>query len=155
MTRTDLAYRQTAAEGASGFGVLIALYDTLANNLRRAAEAERRNDIEGRGREINHAFLVIAYLEDWAKRGPGGELADQLIAFYAELRRKLIKAQVSRDARVIEEQMASVLKIREHWQQADLRAIPSGPSILSPAPTQASLDYPAVAPQSRHSSWSA
>jgi flagellar protein FliS len=155
MTRTDLAYRQTAAEGASGFGVLIALYDTLASNLRRAAEAERASDIGLRSREVNHAFLVIAYLEDWVKRGPGGELADQLTAFYADLRRQLIQAQAARSARGLEEQMARVLKIRENWQQADMRGIPSGPSILSPAPSQPSLDYPAMSTQSRHSSWSA
>ena len=39
MTRTDLAYRKTAVEGASGFGLLIALYDTLASDLRRAARS--------------------------------------------------------------------------------------------------------------------
>jgi flagellar biosynthetic protein FliS len=155
MTRTDLAYRQTAAEGASGFGVLMALYDTLASNLRRAAEAERVDNIEQRSIEVNHAFLVIAYLEDWVKRGPGGELSDQLTAFYTELRRKLIQAQATRSATALEEQMRVVLKIRENWQQADLRGIPSGPSILSPAPAQPSLDYPAMPAQSRHSSWSA
>jgi flagellar biosynthetic protein FliS len=155
MTRTDLAYRQSAAEGASGFGVLIALYDTLASNLRRAAEAERANDIEQRGREVNHAFLVIAYLEDWVKRGPGGELSDQLTAFYVQMRAKLIQAQTARSARAFEDQMAGVLKLRELWQHADVRGIPSGPSILSPAPTQPSLDYPAMPTQNRHSSWSA
>jgi flagellar biosynthetic protein FliS len=155
MTRTDLAYRQTAAEGTNGFGVLIALYDTLANNLRRAAEAERANDIERRSSEVNHAILVIAYLEDWVKRGPGGELAEQLTAYYAELRRTLVQAQVNRSAKLMEEQMASVLKLRGFWQQADLRRIPAGPSILAPAPTQPSHDYPAMAAQGSHSSWSA
>ena len=37
MNPTELAYRKTAVEGASGFGLMIALYDTLAGNLRRAA----------------------------------------------------------------------------------------------------------------------
>jgi hypothetical protein len=41
MTPTDLAYRKTAVEGASGMGLLIALYDTLAGDLRRAAAAQR------------------------------------------------------------------------------------------------------------------
>jgi len=37
MNRTDMAYRKSAVEGATGFGLLIALYDTLAGDLRRAA----------------------------------------------------------------------------------------------------------------------
>jgi flagellar biosynthetic protein FliS len=155
MTRTDLAYRKTAAEGASGFGLLIALYDTLANNLRRAAEAERNNDIEKRGQELNHAFLVIGYLEDWLNRGPGGELATKLTAFYAKLRRNLIEAQIKRSATSLEREMASVLKIREFWQQADLRRIPSGPSVLQPASVQKSFDYPGMQAETTRGNWSA
>src|ERR1035438_5872697 len=155
MTRTDLAYRKTAVEGASGFGLLIALFFTLANDLRRAAEAERSNAIEKRSSEIKHAILVVGYLEDWLKRGSGGELADKLTAFYTTLRRKLIDAQVNRSAAMLEEQMASALKIREYWQQADLRGMPTGPDILRPATVQSSAGYAAMTTESRRSSWSA
>jgi flagellar protein FliS len=155
MTRTDLAYRKTAVEGASGFGLLIALFDTLASDLRRAAEAERNNAIEKRSSEVKHALLVLGYLEDWLKRGSEGELAEKLTAFYATLRRKLIDAQVNRSATLLEEQMASVLKIREYWQQADSRGMPTGPDILRPATASTSAGYTAMATESRRSSWSA
>jgi flagellar biosynthetic protein FliS len=153
MTRTDLAYRKTAVEGASGFGLLIALFDTLASDLRRAAEAERNNAIEKRSSEVKHALLVLGYLEDWLKRGSEGELAEKLTAFYATLRRKLIDAQVNRSATLLEEQMASVLKIREYWQQADSRGMPTGPDILRPATASTSAGYTAMATESRRSSW--
>jgi flagellar biosynthetic protein FliS len=155
MTRTDLAYRKTAVEGASGFGLLIALFDTLASDLRRAAEAERNNAIEKRSSEIKHALLVLGYLEDWLKRGSEGELAGRLTTFYATLRRKLIDAQVNRSATMLEEQMASVLKIREYWQQADLRGMPTGPDVLRPATVQSSAGYAAMITEGRRSSWSA
>jgi len=93
MSPTEMAYRKTALSGSGGFGLLIALYDTLAGDLRRAAEAESRNDIGMRCQKINHALTVIAYLEDWIDRGPGGELAQGLKAFYGSLRRKMIEAQ--------------------------------------------------------------
>ena len=115
MNSTELAYRKTAVEGAGGFGLLIALYDTLAGDLLRAADAERRNDIEKRCQEINHATLVVGYLEDWIERSGGGELAQQLTAFYSSLRRKMIEAQVKRSAEILEEQVALVLRIRETW----------------------------------------
>src|SRR5579863_134401 len=105
MSPTEMAYRKTALGGSSGFGLLIALFDTLAGDLRRAAEAERSNDIEKRCNEINHALRVIAYLEDGIERGSGGELAQQLAGFYASLRRKMIEAQARRSASILDEQM--------------------------------------------------
>lgn len=116
MSPTEIAYRKTALSGASGFGLLIALYDTLAGDLRRAAEAELRNDIGTRCQQINHALTVIAYLEDWIDRGPGGELAQGLKAFYGTLRRKMIEAQAKRSAKILEEQMKEVLDLRAIWQ---------------------------------------
>ena len=116
MSPTEIAYRKTALGGASGFGLLIALYDTLAGDLRRAAEAELRNDIGTRCQQVNHALTVIAYLEDWIDRGPGGDLAVGLKSFYASLRRKMIEAQAKRSAKLLEEQMKEVLDLRAIWQ---------------------------------------
>src|SRR5271165_4012432 len=120
MSPTEMAYRKTAIGGASGFGLLIALYDTLAGDLRRAAEAERSNNLEKRTQELNHALLVVAYLEEYIERGSGGKLADQLVTFYRTLRRKIIEAQVKRSAEILEDQMLEVLKIREIWQRFEL-----------------------------------
>ena len=64
-----LFYRKAATEGASGFGLLVGLFDTLAGDLRRAAEAQRARDIEKRCKEGNHALLVIGHLEDWVNHG--------------------------------------------------------------------------------------
>jgi flagellar biosynthetic protein FliS len=152
MTRIDLAYRKTAVEGASGFGLLIALFDTLAGNIQRAAEAERANDIEKRSYEVKHALLVIGCLEDWVRRGPGGELADQLVVFYKKLRRSLVQAQVHRSAEAFEAQMAGVLQIRQFWQQADLRQANAEPEVLRP---MNGLEFAAMQVETRHSNWSA
>ena len=133
MNRTDLAYRKTATEGASGFGLLIALFDTLAGNLRRAADAQRANDLEKRSREVNHALLVIGYLEDWINGGSGGELASQLVSFYASLRARLLEAQVKQSAEMFEEQIRVVLRIRKSWQQMDLHSDAESPAVSQPA----------------------
>jgi flagellar protein FliS len=149
-----MAYRKTAAEGGSGLGLLIALYDTLAGDLRRAAAAERNNDIVQRAREVNHALLVIAYLEQWLSQGTGGELADQLAALYASLRRKLIEAQARRSAAILEEQMALVLQVREGWQAIELRSTPA-PEILPPVHTHRSAGASPMQTERRRLSWSA
>jgi len=122
MNPIELAYRKTAVEGASGFGLLIALYDTLVGDLRRAAAAERSNNIQTRCQELNHAMLVIGYLEDWIDRENGGELAQKLVTFYANLRTKLIEAQAKRSVEILEQEMAVILAIRGTWQELELRA---------------------------------
>jgi flagellar secretion chaperone FliS len=153
MNRTDIAYRKTAAEGASGFGLLIALFDTLAGNLRRAADAQRINDLEKRSREVNHALLVIGYLEDWINNGSGGDLADKLAAFYSSLRGRLIEAQIKQSFELFEEQMRAVLKIRESWQQLDLHRSPE-PQIMPSAASRSFRGYSSGMERSS-SSWSA
>lgn len=156
MERAERAYRKTAAAaGGSGLGMLIALYDTLAGDLRRAAEAERANDIVKRCREVNHALLVLAHLEQWVERGSDGPLARQLKAFYATLRKKLIEAQVKRSPEMLEDQMVEVLKIREALQTIDMRTVPAGPEILPPERTPKYAGLESIEEEYRHLSWSA
>jgi flagellin-specific chaperone FliS len=154
MRPTELFYRETAARGASGFGLLIALFDTLAGNLQRAAQAQRSGDVEKRCSESNHALLVIGYLEDWVRNGAGGELADQLAAFYASLRRNLVVAQAEQSPEILEDQMRAVLKIRENWQQMDLRSTVPNPEILLPPTSRVAGIYSGALDRTR-GNWSA
>jgi flagellar secretion chaperone FliS len=154
MQSTELSYRKTAAEGASGFGLLIALYDTLAGNLRRAADAERSNNLEKRCLEVNHALLVIGYMEDWIEQASAGELTQKLVGLYSSLRRKLIEAQVKRSPEILERQMERVLSIRESWQTMELIG-PDTQNTFSSALTQGGQDYTPASNPSRTSSWSA
>jgi flagellar protein FliS len=152
MNPTELSYRRTAVEGTSGFGLLIALYDTLAGNLSRAAEAQRKNDIEKRCKEINHALLVIAHLEDWVDREGGGELAEKLVCFYSRLRAKMIEAQAKQSPEILEQQMKIVLSIRGTWQDLEARA-----SSVLDAPASTPPQFAAAAMQQERNafSWSA
>ncbi len=153
MSSVEMAYRKTAAASAGGMGILIALYDTLAGDLRRAADAERRNDIEQRCREARHALLVIAHLEDRISRGSGGELAERLKLLYASLRRKIVEAQAKHSAVTFEQQMAVVLKLREQWQRMEEKQASAGPQILPPVTAQRHI-FPGDA-ERKTLSWSA
>ncbi|HEY9713955.1 MAG TPA: flagellar export chaperone FliS [Chroococcales cyanobacterium] len=135
MNQTDLAYRKTAVEGASGFGLLIALYDTLAGDLRRGAAAQRRGDLEERARELKHALVVLGVLENWVDPN-SGILARELIAFYSRLRREIILSQAKQSAKLMDELMAETLRIRGVWQQLDQRNSGDGPEILPPERNQ-------------------
>jgi flagellar secretion chaperone FliS len=158
MNAAEMYYRKAAAAASvSGLGLLIALYDTLAGDIRRAAEAERSNEIERRCREVNHALLVIGHLEDCLERGAGGDLSAQLRGLYDSLRHKLVEAQVKRSALMLEEQMGRVLEIRATWQSVALRqaAESAGPEILPPSGQSMFPGMSALQADCRHLSWSA
>jgi flagellar biosynthetic protein FliS len=154
MQSTELSYRKSAAQGASGLGLMIALYDTLAGDLRRAADAERSNNLEKRCLEVNHALLVIGYLEDAMERASGGDLTKQLVALYSSLRRKLIEAQAKRSPEILEGQMTRVLCLRETWQKVEL-SVPDAPNTLAGATANREHDDTPVCQPSGSTSWSA
>jgi flagellar secretion chaperone FliS len=119
MSTTEMSYRQSAIQGASPIGLMIALFDRLAGDLRRAAAALRKNDIETRCKELNHALLVIGQLESWVDAKGGGESAHILSRFYAYLRAKMLEAGASKSAKLLEMQVDMILLVRSSWQQLD------------------------------------
>jgi len=133
---TGLSYRRSAVEGASSIGLMIALFDTLAGDLGRAAAALRKNDIETRCRELNHAALVLGHLESWIDRANGGDSAESLAAFYTYLRAKMMEASAKKSAAILDSQIEMILNVRSAWQQLD-----------TPAP--ATLESQAIAPADR------
>jgi flagellar secretion chaperone FliS len=133
---TELSYLRLAIEGASPIGLMIVLFDLLANDLRRAARALRTNDIETRCKEFNHAFLVLGQLQSWVDLERGGESAKILVRFYDHLRAKTMEAGVTKSANILEKQIDTILQVRTAWQEFDLpheastieaTAIPSAP----------------------------
>jgi flagellar protein FliS len=131
LSQTELSYRKSAIEGASSIGLIIALFDTLAGDLRRAAAAIRKNDIEKRCRELNHAALVLGQLESWIDLDQGGDSARTLSQFYAYLRAKMMEASVSKSAQLLETLIDMILHVRTAWQKLD-----SGPQGLPGIPAE-------------------
>ena len=122
---TEMSYRKSAIAGASSIGLMIALLDTLAGDLRRAAGALRKNDIEERCKELNHAALVLGQLESWVDLKNGGESAETLSRFYAYLRANMLEASINKDAAVLDKQIEMILHVRSAWQQLDTSPLPS------------------------------
>jgi len=119
LTQTELSYRKSAIEGASSIGLIIALFDTLAGDLRRAAGALRKSDIEKRCKELDHASLVLGQLESWVDMDKGGDSAKTLSQFYAYLRATMMEASVTQSATLLETQIDTILQVRSAWQKLD------------------------------------
>jgi flagellar protein FliS len=121
LSQTQKSYRMSAIQGASSIGLIIVLFDTLADDLRQAAAALRKNDIEERCRQLNHGSLVLGQLENWVDRVHGGESALLLSAFYAHVRTQMMQASVARSAEVLEAAIDTIMNVRTAWQQIDTR----------------------------------
>ena len=97
---------------------------------------------------------MIGYLEDWIDRESGGELAYKLVAYYSNLRSKLVEAQARNSAEILEQEMAVILAIRGTWQDLELRA--SSALVVPPASQARSYPGAAISQDDRRvSSWSA
>jgi flagellar secretion chaperone FliS len=142
-TQTGLSYRKSAIEGASSIGLIIALFDTLAGDLRRAAAAIRKNDIEKRCKELDHASLVLGQLESWVDLEKGGDSAQALGQFYGHLRAQMMEASVSQSAAVLDTQIDMILHVRSAWQKLD--NAPQAPA-AAPAVSLTGQATPASAP---------
>ena len=115
----SLEYRRAATQQASVVGLVIALHDTLSGNLRRAAEAIEKGDIQGRCDQLVHGFKVIQHLEFMVDMENGGETAVKIRRFYAHVRKQMLSAQFKLSAAILRKQIEIVLEVREAWQQLD------------------------------------
>lgn len=121
----SLEYRRAATQQASLVGLIIALHDTLVGDLRRAAEAIERNDIQGRCDQLVHGFKVLQQLEMMLDMENGGETALQIKRFYAHIRGQIMLAQLKLSSAILHKQIEIVLDVREAWQQLDASATDS------------------------------
>jgi len=119
----SLEYRRAATQQASVVGLVIALYDTLMGDLRRAAEAIDKGDIQGRCDQLIHAFKVLQQLESMLDMEKGGPTAIQVKRFYTHVRGQLLLAQFKLSSEILHQQIQIVLEVREAWQQLDSSAM--------------------------------
>lgn len=118
----SLTYRRAATQQASIVGLVIALHDTLVGDIRRAAEAIDKNDIQGRCDQLTHGFKVLQQLDLMLDMEHGGETASKLRRFYSHVRGQLLLAQFKLSSAMLHKQIEIVLQVREAWQQLDSAA---------------------------------
>ncbi len=120
MTSTmELSYRIAAVDTGSPIGLLLALYDTLSGNLRRAAIAIRSQEIERRCAELSHAYVILGQLESWVDPDRDHQLAESLTLFYAYLRAQMLQASLAQSASTLDALIALVVQVRTAWQQRE------------------------------------
>jgi flagellar protein FliS len=98
---------------------VVLLYEQMIQDLRQAAQAIEQNDIELRTNQINHAILVIAYLQSGLDFATGGKVAQDLNDFYDLLRQNLVQVQFHPSQAGICQQITDLVEVREAWTEVE------------------------------------
>ncbi len=95
------------------------LYEQAIEDLKRARAAIDRGDIEARTRAINHAVVVIGYLQSSLDKEQGGRVAANLERFYNQLRASLVEAQFAQSAAIVERQISYLVEVHAAWCEVE------------------------------------
>jgi len=113
------SYREAAVRGASPLRLVILLYEQAIEDLRQAQVALESGDIEGRTRAINHAIVVIGYLQSSLDKEHGGVVAQNLERFYDQLRSGLVEVQFKQSAGALQRQVSLLMQIHGAWCEVE------------------------------------
>jgi flagellar secretion chaperone FliS len=119
MTNVSKAYREADVRGASAVRLVVLLYEQIIRDLTQAAQAIEQNDIELRTRCINHAILVVGYLQSPLDFGKGGKVAKDLDHFYNALRQNLMQVQFFPSKVGMNQLITDALAVREAWSEVE------------------------------------
>jgi flagellar secretion chaperone FliS len=146
-----LSYREAAVTGASPVRLVICLYEQVIEDLRHAAAALEKRQIELRTRKINHAIMVLGQLQGSLDMERGADVARNLEKFYNMVRLGLVEAQAKQSAGILEQQIAQLEMVCDAWLEVErASARPTTPTVepaaspsLLPASEPASADWSA------------
>jgi flagellar protein FliS len=116
------SYQQASVCGASPIGQVVALYDTILRDFGRALAAVRAGDIETRVFELNHAIVVIGYLQSTVDHERGGDPAQHFERFYSVTRGLVVEANFKAKTEPIEKLIELYSGVRQAWYQVEQQA---------------------------------
>jgi flagellar protein FliS len=112
-------YQQLAARGASPVGQVVALYDTILRDFRRAQAALLAGNVEQRVFEMNHVLTVIAHLQSVLNHERGGEAAKTLDRFYNVTRAMTLDASVHCTPESLQTLIHMYTELRQAWHEIE------------------------------------
>ena len=120
-------YQQESARGASAIGGVVALYDTILRDFRRASAAAAAGNIEARVFELNHALTIISELNGVLDYQRGGEAAKRFHHFYEVTRGLILDANLRSTPESLEYLIALYSPVRQAWKKVDGQIFSSEP----------------------------
>jgi len=157
---TLLAYQRINAHSASALGQVVALYDGILRDFRRAIAAIEANDVENRVGSLNHALTIIAELQGVLDFEKGGKPAKTLQSFYNVARPMVLEASMTVSREKLRELIDMFTSVRNAWATAEKTVAPTDPTerfriTAGVAASQQPRSAPAAPGESHSGGWSA
>jgi len=125
--RAFSGYQQTSVVGLSAVGQVVALYERMLRDFRRALEANERGEIEKRVNEANHALQILAELQGSLDFENGGEAAKRFNDFYNVSRMEIFKVCVAPSREGFQRLIDLFTPVCQAWKEVS-RKLPASPA---------------------------
>ncbi len=122
-------YKQTAVETASPEMLIIMLYDGAIRFIRQAKESTESKQVEQANNYICKAQAIVNELILSLDMNTG-EIAFNLRNIYDYWRRRLVEANVKKDATILGEVLQQAEELREAWSEAVMKYRESQPQVV-------------------------
>lgn len=112
------AYRRHQVQTASPGQLVVMLYDACIGHCKAAQEAIAAADRDRAARHLLKAQDIVAELMSALNVGAGGDFARRLLSLYEYMYRRLVHANVRKDAEAAREVEGLLAGLREAWAEA-------------------------------------
>src|SRR4051794_12168979 len=102
MKQSDI-YKQVAIQTSSRAGLVVMLYEGAIRNLRAAADAVRKNDIERKRQSVDRAVAILQHLQSTLDRERGAAIAADLENLYSYLISRAVQGSAKLEFEPLEE----------------------------------------------------
>lgn len=124
MTNARATYMDASIATASPARLLVMLYERLVLDVQRGLDAQRRNDLQETHAQLTHAQDIVMELHS-SLRVEGFKGGQDLAALYSYLHRRLVLANMRKDADITAECLQIVSELCNTWRQAALESVSS------------------------------
>jgi flagellar secretion chaperone FliS len=107
---------QTGVSGASPHQLVLMLYDGYNDSVNDARAAMKAGQMEAKGKAIGRALRIVDEgLKASLDVKAGGAMAENMMAVYAYVLRRLSEANLSNDAQLLDECLRVMEPLRSAW----------------------------------------
>jgi flagellar protein FliS len=132
---------ETGVGAASPHKLIVMLYDGALVSILSALTNMKAGNVAAKGSAISKAINIVDNgLRAALDKKVGGEIAENLDALYEYVSARLLKANLTNDAGMLEEVHALLTDLRDAWNAIDPQAVAAAPAAASsaaPAPLRA------------------
>jgi flagellar protein FliS len=113
--RAVAAYQEMQVASRSPLELVVMLYDGALDAIRHAAAAMRRGDAVAKKESMSKGLEILQHLQSTLNMEAGGAIAANLDQLYAWAAARVVEANVSCNADLLDEVVALLTPIRDAW----------------------------------------